>query len=914
MTKGRIFIILFSLCAIVIQAQTTYYIDNTSGNDSNSGQSDQTAWKTLGKVESYSNNPGFLPGDKILFKRGEVWQGESLNFKSSGTQELPITMGAYSFGSKPIISAVSEISGYNWVLDTPNTNIYKTSQEVNNPGRIFIDSNGNSAVDHGEEILKAYDRGNLGLLTYSKVGNDPLDPFDPLEPLDQDRWYWDGTERVLYLYTEQHPNNLSILKSTNENDRFFHIDFINQHDILIENINFQGGVNCIYIGTRGNISKTNGNYNSYNIKITNCNIGAYSSAPITMRGVNNIIIEDNHFHSEYFLNAGLTAIDIDIDSPHISGSDFRGVDDAIRIRDEGINCLISENTFYNWSHNAVQLENKTTVAFDGVKNNKILHNYISAGDDLSYSRAFGVQGITNGVTYNEIAYNTVVNTSIQSQIAGEHNSIHHNIFNGMTQSRLRPSGFTYAINVQNNQLDYEAKNNNFDNNLIIDCADGGIIINNPFINRNPIEYNSFRNNVIYNCGKDNNGIGITIVEPFPNLDPSEVKNNFYLNNLIYSFDDQGNQMDTTVSYHEQTFTISDFENNLINGDNASDNVALDPDFEDATFSNGNYHFNPSSPCNESGNIGVQSENYNMDFYGALFPNQLPDIGHEEISPKRTKLHTEYCNEVLEIDEGVIECFPIFDAHHYKFRFVNNQNPQDVFYYNTNVSGHQPDLNQMNVFERSWAVAKESYSVTVRALLNPEETQGYSYGEECIITIPHLTKLTDEFCDKELDINNSLLECYPIVGANRYLFNIVNTENGTQYWYNNYTSNTMDISSQAWFQTDVAYNIRVRAFTNEYPNGFSYGDICQVKYEIPFIITTRSQSNTRIYPNPTSNRLNIKSEQQIQSIQVVDVFGNLKRVDVLNDFSGINTQKLSKGLYFIQINYGDYQEHLSFVKD
>jgi len=713
------------------------------------------------------------------------------------------------------------------------------------------------------------------------------------------------------LSADQHPNDLSILKSTNENDDFYHIELTGQHDIVIENIDFQGGVNCVYIGTYGNVTDINNH--SYNIIISNCSLGAYSPAALTMRAVNNIIVEKNIFHSEYYLSSGVTEDDLINPRAHITGSDFRGVDDAIRIRDEGRNCLIQYNNFYNWSHSAVQLENKTDENLS-VRDNKVLYNFIDGGTVLSYSRAFAIQGLNNAATHNEIAYNEVINTSIQSQIAGQYNSIHHNIFNGMIRSKLRLSGAIYAINVQNNQLDYEAENNNFDNNLIIDCADGGIIINNPFINRNPIEYNSFRNNVIYNCGKDNDGIGITIAEPFPNLDPSEVKNNFYLNNLIYSIDDQGNQINNTISYHEQTFTISDFENNLINGDNASDNIALDPDFEDATFSNGNYHFNTSSPCNESGNIGVQSENYNMDFYGALFPNQLPDIGHEEISPKRTKLITEYCNETIAIEEGLIECYPIFDAHHYKFQFVNNQNPQDVFYYNTNAPNHQLDLNQMNVLERSWAVAKESYTVTIRALLNPKETQGYSYGEECTITIPHLTKLTDEFCDKELNINNNLLECYPIVGANRYLFNIVNTENGTQYWYNNYTSNTMDISSQTWFQTDVVYNIRVRAFTDEYPNGFSYGDICQVKYEIPFIITTRSQSNTRIYPNPTSDQLNIKSEQQIQSIQVIDVFGNLKKVDVLNNFSGINTQKLSKGLYFMQINYGDYQEHLSFVKD
>lgn len=43
---------------------TTYYVDSTIGDDSNSGTSPETPWKSLDKVTATT----FLPGDTILLK------------------------------------------------------------------------------------------------------------------------------------------------------------------------------------------------------------------------------------------------------------------------------------------------------------------------------------------------------------------------------------------------------------------------------------------------------------------------------------------------------------------------------------------------------------------------------------------------------------------------------------------------------------------------------------------------------------------------------------------------------------------------------------------------------------------------------------------------------------------------------
>jgi hypothetical protein len=80
----------------------TYYVDGTSGQDTNPGLSEVTAWKTITKV----NASRFSPGDQILFKRGCVWR-EQLTVPSSGSAGNPIIFGAYGTGNKPVISGAN---------------------------------------------------------------------------------------------------------------------------------------------------------------------------------------------------------------------------------------------------------------------------------------------------------------------------------------------------------------------------------------------------------------------------------------------------------------------------------------------------------------------------------------------------------------------------------------------------------------------------------------------------------------------------------------------------------------------------------------------------------------------------------------------------------------------------------------
>ena len=97
---------------------TDYYFDDTNGDNSWTGTAETFLggtpsvgpWQTLGQLRAFSASTGFLPGDRILFKRGDTFSTPfSVNIDSSGdpqTQQY-IELTAYGSGPKPIL----ELSG-----------------------------------------------------------------------------------------------------------------------------------------------------------------------------------------------------------------------------------------------------------------------------------------------------------------------------------------------------------------------------------------------------------------------------------------------------------------------------------------------------------------------------------------------------------------------------------------------------------------------------------------------------------------------------------------------------------------------------------------------------------------------------------------------------------------------------------
>jgi hypothetical protein len=106
-------------------AQSTYYLDATTGDDTNIGDTPANAWKSLNKISQ--TNLG--PGDQVLFKSDEQFNGHFI-VNGSGSLSHPIIISSYGNGAKPILTGEVGSSG---------GGDYREAVYVNNNDNIIFD-------------------------------------------------------------------------------------------------------------------------------------------------------------------------------------------------------------------------------------------------------------------------------------------------------------------------------------------------------------------------------------------------------------------------------------------------------------------------------------------------------------------------------------------------------------------------------------------------------------------------------------------------------------------------------------------------------------------------------------------------------------------------------------------------------
>ena len=91
---------------VPVATANTYYVDSTLGKDTNDGLTQESAFRTISKLNTIT----FVPGDKILFKKGETFQG-CFKPQGSGVEGSPIVVGTYGDenASRPVL-----IPGEDW--------------------------------------------------------------------------------------------------------------------------------------------------------------------------------------------------------------------------------------------------------------------------------------------------------------------------------------------------------------------------------------------------------------------------------------------------------------------------------------------------------------------------------------------------------------------------------------------------------------------------------------------------------------------------------------------------------------------------------------------------------------------------------------------------------------------------------
>jgi parallel beta-helix repeat protein len=166
MMKKFILFFVFTF-SIISNAQKTYYISSSQGNDSNNGLSENASWKTIAKLQAFL--PSAIPGDKFLLKSGDTWtdRGNKSTTYSGlvgldltgvhGTSDKYITIGSYSNGEKPKFNfagtgAVIQLTGATYIK-IQNLIMTSIAEQSNRPkwGIHAIGSIGGGA--HNVDIL-----------------------------------------------------------------------------------------------------------------------------------------------------------------------------------------------------------------------------------------------------------------------------------------------------------------------------------------------------------------------------------------------------------------------------------------------------------------------------------------------------------------------------------------------------------------------------------------------------------------------------------------------------------------------------------------------------------------------------------------------------------------------------------------
>jgi parallel beta-helix repeat protein len=196
--------LLFLLAFAPALYAATYYVDATMGKDTNDGLAEVTAWKTIAKV----NVSRFIPGDQILFKRGEVWR-EMLKVASSGTEQKSISYGAYGAGELPVITGLDSVQV--WELETGY--VYRAEGPSRLPRVLVLD-------------------GELGNRRATKT-----------DLSSNGDWYFDKARTLLFLYSETDPR----LRTIEIGQRDCCIQDNNAGYITVESLKLSGA-NCAWGG------------------------------------------------------------------------------------------------------------------------------------------------------------------------------------------------------------------------------------------------------------------------------------------------------------------------------------------------------------------------------------------------------------------------------------------------------------------------------------------------------------------------------------------------------------------------------------------------------------------------------------------------------------------------------------------
>ncbi len=532
-------IVLLFLLLILQQTSfaTIYYMAN-SGNDSQTGTSSSTAWKTIGKLNIMLAS--MLPGDQILFNCGDTFEGE-IHIPSGigGNPGTPIVFDSYGSGNKPILSGSVSIPA--WTLSAPN--IWQASLTFNNVAQVFENhkrllcaripntgyfrigaTNGNAGFTDATlsntvnywkggalrwhlnefwwgaaDIDSSSTNGYLGFVYPSSAYNSLAtgsgyfieNKFELLDTLNE--WFFDKTNKILYLYSTTDPSTKNISASVYNIGLGTNWPWVNKY-ITVKNLAFREQAQDA-MELRG----------SQNLVIQKCdiyNVGQYgilmSSDYASMTRFNDI--SDNHIENcisngIYTFNVSQSQISKNIIKnsglyPSAGGTSEAAGQCGMRLW-FGDSLTITYNKIDSSGNCGIVLESSYSL----IEKNIVEHSMLLLSDGAAI--------------YNNTGGNNIYRNNILRYTEGN-----------MEASALNPPRYTKEL-----YFDASGEHNSIiENNTMVSGA------KNAGIGLTPNTGNiKIRNNVVYKCFR---GLEIYNYDPFGNpVNTLEVVNNTFYSNL-----------------------------------------------------------------------------------------------------------------------------------------------------------------------------------------------------------------------------------------------------------------------------------------------------------------------------------------------------------------------------------------------
>lgn len=364
---------------------TIYYVDKTTGDDGDSGQTEELAWETIDRV----NNDDFSAGDFVKFKRGEVWR-EQLNFPSSGSSGAgnQITITCYGEGNLPKIYGSAEIATWS----DEGSDIWSAACAAD-PVTVFF-------VNTDESVT-------WGIEEAAKVDVDT-----------EYEWWWDDPNDKLFVFATSDPDTR--YSSVEKGARTRCVSISGKNYLTLENFEVAFTNNSwpgvpIYVGTSSYITIDSNTVHHTGKKST----GPYGDG-IDIENSTNCTISNNTIH-----NTGLHGV-------YLIASDGNDCTDHTLESNEMYDCYYS-------GIDANALAANSEVSSVIIRYNKIYH---TANFDTAHTAAgMLLQCEPAGVITEDfdIYYNTLYNIR-GNFISVSRNTNNFNIYNNICGSTF--SGYT----------------------------------------------------------------------------------------------------------------------------------------------------------------------------------------------------------------------------------------------------------------------------------------------------------------------------------------------------------------------------------------------------------------------------------------------------------------------------------------